>query len=621
MIKYLRSWKPFLKDSQLFLALKSYRLLLLVVCLSMIAQTALTLLQPWPIRSMIDHVIQHPSSHSDHAATANYGLLEFIFFSARGLGSSQTFDFLYIGIGLLMAIFLLNALMLYVQNITLARLGQQVVLRIRENLFSHLISLPHNFFEKARTGDLTSRISKDTADVQDMLESLMTIFVRSLPTVIGILIVSFTLDKVYALTFIFVIPLVYWANVVFTRRTRDAIRQQRCIEGDLASCAQEAFYHHKAVATLSLENNMLGNFLESGRESASQGMKAGHFQGLLTASLDLLIGFTSVLVLFVGILRILHGCLTVGQLMVFMSYLTSLFKPIREISKFTSRMAKSTAAVERIEEITQIDPMKTGAVDLPGALVAPPFRGLIQLEGVDFHYRPGHPVLKGLSLNIPAGSKVAVVGGSGSGKSTILQLIMRLYDPKDGEVRIDGVNIRQFKLASLRSQMAVVLQDSFIFNMSIADNIAMARPGATKEEVIAAAKAAEAHEFICDLPQGYQTVLGEGGAGLSGGQKRRISIARAFLRNAPIVLLDEPTTGLDAASEGRVTDAIRELTKGRTTIIVTHQLSTVSDADLIVVLFRGRIVDIGNQKELLERNGPYRRLWDAQRPESVSLAV
>jgi ATP-binding cassette subfamily B protein len=226
-------------------------------------------------------------------------------------------------------IYLSNSILLYLQNVSLAKLGQQVVLRIRENLFSQLISLPASFFEQRKTGDLTSRISKDTAEVQDLLESILTISVRSLPTVMGILIVSFVLDWIYALTFVFVIPVVYWANAVFTRRIKKAIRQQKSIEGEMASSVQEAFYQHKAVATLSLEDDVVDNFLESGRQSAFHGVQAGRFEGILTASLDLIVGATSLLVLFVGILRIMHGCLTVGQLLVFLAYLNSLFKPIR----------------------------------------------------------------------------------------------------------------------------------------------------------------------------------------------------------------------------------------------------------------------------------------------------
>jgi ATP-binding cassette subfamily B protein len=613
MRERFKTWYTIFRSSQLYLALRAHWGLVLMVSLNMIAQTVLTLVQPWPVRNMIDHIVENPS-HGQNME-AKYDLFRFIGSTIEQFFYSNDFDFLYRGFFALLAIYVSAAVLLYFQNISLARLGQQVVLHIRKNLFSQMIALPHSFFEKAQTGDLTSRISKDTADTQDMLESIITIFVRSFPTVLGILIVSMSMDGIYALTFVLVIPVVYWANVVLTRRTKDAIRRQRRIEGEMASNVQEAFYYHKAVATLSLENDIVEDFLASSRQSALHGEEAGRFQGMLTASLELLVGLTSLLVLFVGVLRILHGCLTVGQLMVFLSYLASLFKPIREISKFTGRIAKSTAAMERIEEIARLNPMEIGAAEMPGAVESPSFRGNIEWKGVAFGYRPGQPILRDFNLSVSQGQKVAFVGDSGSGKSTVLQLLMRLYDPQQGEITIDGVDIRSLKLASLRNQMAIVLQDSFIFNMSIAENIAIARPGATQAEIVEAAGAAEADEFIQALPQGYDTILGEGGAGLSGGQKRRLAIARAFLRDAPIILLDEPTTGLDAASEQRVVEAVKRLSQGKTTLIVSHQLATVADADLIVVISGGKVVESGNHKELLEREGLYKRLWETQQTE------
>lgn len=599
-----------LRQSQLFLALKAQWLPALLVALNMIAQTGLTLVQPWPVRNIIDHVVANPG-HGNGTA-ASYDLFQFIVSSVRHIFHSHDFDFLYKGMGALFAIYLANAVLLYFQNISLVRLGQQVVLHIRKNLFAQTIALPHGFFEQAQTGDLTSRVTNDTSEAQDILESVLTIFIRSIPTVLGILIVTFFMDWIYALTFLLVIPVVYWANIVLTRRTREAIRRQRRIEGKMASSVQEAFYYHKAVTTLSLENDIVDDFMESSRESALHGEEAGRFQGILTASLDLLVGMTTLLVLFVGILRILHGCLTVGRLMVFLSYLTSLFKPIREISKFTGRIAKSAAALERIEEIARLNPLEIGATELPDAREAPSFHGSIRWKDVTFGYLADRPVLEHLSLSVKAGQKVAFVGSSGSGKSTILQLLMRLYDPQQGEISIDGVAIRSLTLHSLRSQMAVVLQDSYIFNTSIEGNIAVGRPGATRREIEEAARAAEADDFIKALPQGYDTALGESGAGLSGGQKRRLAIARAFLRNAPIILLDEPTVGLDAASERKVAEAVKRLAQGKTTLIVTHQLSTVIDADVIVVLTKGMIVQSGAHEELLEKGGPYRELWNAQ---------
>jgi ATP-binding cassette, subfamily B, bacterial len=607
-----RSWLHIVRASQLYLVLRSNRLLTLGIALSMLGQTALTVIQPWPLRAIIDHLIANPTAGRSSLEGIRHNPFRLLTASLNGFLQTADFDFLFRNTGYLVAIFALGAVLLYTQNNWLAQLGQKTVLAVRGNLFSHLISLSESFFEKRRTGDLTSRISKDTADIQDMLESFLTISVRSLPTVIGILIVSFSLDWVYALTFLFVIPQMYWANAIFTRRTKEAVRKQRRIEGTLASNAQEALYCHKAIMTLSLEEGVIDDFLAGGRESAFHGVRAGRSQGMLAASMDFMIGATSVVILFVGALRIVRGCLTIGQLTVFLSYLNSLFKPIREMSKFATQMAKSSAALERIEEIMHLNPNEVGVADLPHAVQAHPFRGDIELCNVTFEYVPDRPVLDDFSLSIRAGQTVALVGGSGSGKSTIIQLIMRLYDPQRGQVTIDGLDIRNFKLVSLRGQMAVAPQDSYIFNMSIKENVAIARAGAGDCEILDACKAAGLDECVQDLSMGYDTCLGEGGSGLSGGQKRRIAIARVILRCSPVLILDEPTSGLDAESERKAIEALKHVAKGKTLIIVTHQLSTIVDADCIVVLSQGRIAEMGTHEQLVQSGGIYTQLWAAQ---------
>ena len=601
----------YLRRSQIWLATKKNWGAALVVVLSLVGQTAMTLLQPWPVKSIVDHIIREVPTAGTVTGT-QVGLIHFILGSVREFLAGTTFDFLYRGIGLLALIILLNSLFLYLQNIYLTRLGQRVILEVRTKLFAHLMTLPQRFFEEMRSGDLTNRISKDTAELQAILEAFIIVLVRSLPTVIGILVVAFTLDWIYALTFVLVIPVVGLATSYFSRRTKEAMRRQRRLEGALASTAQEAIYYHKAVVSLSLENDLTDDLLVDGRLSARSGIQAGRYQGFLTSSVEFMVSVTTALVLFIGALRILHGCLTVGQLMVFLSYLSSLFKPVRQFSKFMGQVATSIASNERIEEIMRLNPAAVGAAELPDAAEAPPFTGRVRFRAVTFSYRPEHKVLRDFSLEVPPGMKVAIVGESGSGKSTVISLLLRLYDPQEGTVSIDGIDIRRLTLSSLRAQLATVLQDSYIFDATVRENIAMARPGATDEEITGAARAAEAHDFIEELPQGYETQLGEAGATLSGGQKRRLAIARAILRNAPVVVLDEPTAGLDAASERRVVEALDRLTVGKTTIVVTHQLSTVANANRIVVMDNGMVVDKGTHNELLARRGHYWRLWQKQ---------
>jgi len=603
--------------SQIWQATRKSWGLVLVVAGSLIGQTAMTLLQPWPVKSIIDHIIREVPT-AGVVTGSRVGLVHFILGSIKAFITGTEFGFLYKGIGLLALIILFNSLFLYLQNIYLTRLGQRVTLEVRSKLFSHLINLPHRFFEETKSGDLTNRISKDTAELQAILESFIIILVRSIPTIAGILIVAFTLDWIYASTFVLVIPVVFLATSYFSKRTKEAMRQQRRVEGSLASTAQEAIYYHKAVASLSLEGDLTDDLIADGKLSALRGVQAGRYQGLLTSSVEFMVSLTTAFVLLIGALRILHGCLTVGQLMVFMSYLTSLFKPVRQFSKFMGQVAKAMASNERIEEIMRLNPLDIGASEMPGAVDAPTFMGRIQFNHVHFGYRQGQKVLNDFNLMVSPGEKVAIVGDSGCGKTTVINLLMRLYDPKVGTVTIDGADIRGFTLGSLRAQMATVLQDSYIFNATIKENIALARTGATDEQIVAAAQAAEAHDFIMQLSEGYDTLIGEGGAGLSGGQKRRLAIARSICRDVPIVILDEPTAGLDAASERRVTDALDRLTARKTTLIVTHQLSTVTNADRIVVMDNNHVVEQGTHMELLARRGLYWQRWQQQMGETGS---
>ena len=606
-----------LTRSQIWQAARRNWVLVLVVVGSLIGQTAMTLLQPWPVKSIIDQIIREVPSAGSVTGT-QVGLVHFILGSIQEFVTGNEFDFLYKGIGLLALIILFNSLFLYLQNIYLTRLGQRVTLEVRTRLFSHLINLPHRFFEESRSGDLTNRISKDTAELQAILESFIIIAVRSLPTILGILIVAFTLDWIYALTFVFVIPVVYLATSYFSKRTKEAMRLQRRVEGAMASTAQEAIYYHKAVASLSLEADVTDDLIADGKLSAVRGVQAGRYQGMLTSSVEFMVSLTTAIVLLIGALRILHGCLTVGQLMVFLSYLNSLFKPVRQFSKFIGHMAKAIASNERIEEIMRLNPVDIGAAELPNAIEAPQFRGHILFNKVSFGYKPGQKVLRDFNLEVKPGEKVAIVGDSGCGKTTVINLLMRLYDPQNGKISIDGVDISSFSLSSLRAQIATVLQDSYIFDTTIKENIALARNSATHEQIVGAAQAAEAHEFIMQLSEGYDAPVGEGGAGLSGGQKRRLTIARSILRDVPIVILDEPTAGLDAISEKRVMDALDRLTTDKTTLIVTHQLSTIANADHIVVLDKGKVAEQGTHSQLLAKGSLYWRLWQNQMGESKS---
>lgn len=605
--------RPFanIKNSMLWQALANNKVLCLVVFISLAGQTATTIFLPWPIKSIIDYLIQKVPTAGIGAGSI-VGLTDFIIHSVYALFSNEDFQFIYIHMLIFTGIIFFNSLFLYLQSTYLVQLGQNVVFEIRNRLFTHLINLPRSFFSGHSSGDLTSRISSDTNEVKNILKVGIITAVKSIPTVLGILVIAFSLDWIYALTFVIVIPLIYVATYYFSDQARKTLRQWRKMEGTLSSGAQEAIYSHKAVAALSAENDFANELMENSRLSVESGIKAGRFQGLLLSSVEYIISMTTAFVLFVGALRILHGCLTIGQLTIFMAYSRSLFTPIRQFSTLMGQVAQSLVSYERIEEIMTIQPSEVGAGERPTAVSAPSFRGDILFSGIFFGYTKDRNILDDFNLSIRQGEKVAIVGDSGSGKTTILNLLMRFYDPQRGNIMVDGYDIRDFTLHSLRSQIAFVLQDSYIFNTTARENIALAMGNIDDDKIILAAKAARAHDFIMQLKDGYNTVLAEGGSKLSGGQKRRIAIARAIIRDVPIVIMDEPTVGLDAGNEKLVVEALEKLTEKKTTIVITHQLSTIAKTDFIAVMDKGKIVETGTHDKLLTNRDYYWRLWKNQ---------
>jgi ABC-type multidrug transport system fused ATPase/permease subunit len=356
-------------------------------------------------------------------------------------------------------------------------------------------------------------------------------------------------------------------------------------------------------------------FRAEARQSLDASIESARLGGAFNRTIKVLSAIGTALVVWLGASRVLEGQMSPGDLVVFAAYIVELYTPVQNMSELAVQFMESLVSGERVLEIMRTAPR---IVDRPGAVAAPPFRGEVRFDNVTFGYAPGNPILDGLRLEVPAGSTVALVGGSGAGKSTILNLLLRFFDPWKGRVLIDGHDIRRFKLQSLRSQVSVVLQESVLFRRTVRENIAYGKPKATLDEIVAAAKAAHAHEFIENLPDGYDTVLDEQGANLSGGQRQRMALARAYLRNAPILILDEPTSGLDAVTESQLTETLEELSRGKTTIIIAHRFSTIERADMVLVLERGLIVQQGTHTELLAQPGLYRELYEAQQTGTES---
>jgi subfamily B ATP-binding cassette protein MsbA len=421
--------------------------------------------------------------------------------------------------------------------------------------------------------------------------------------------VMFYLDWRFSLIGLSVAPALFVMVYRYTRRIKDAARDVKKKESALASVVQESISSARVVKAFSTEDFEERRLDRESRESVDLSLKARSLKARLAPLVDIIVAIGTCLVLWYGVRLVLAGRLTSGALLVFVIYLGKMYKPMKNLSKMADTLSKAAISFERIRDVLGIE---SDVVDRSGARPAPPLRGRIEFANVEFGFAPDQVVLNGLSLTVAAGQKAALVGMTGSGKSTLLCLIPRLYDARGGQVLIDGTDVRDYKLSSLRRQISFVLQDALLFRASVAQNIAYGRADATRHEIVRAAQLARADEFINRLPNGYDTILGERGDTLSGGQRQRIAIARAIIRNAPILLLDEPSASLDPESEQLIFEGLSTLMAGRTTITIAHRLATVRNADIIFVLDNGAIAEQGNHEELMAKGGLYSRLYQIQ---------
>jgi ATP-binding cassette subfamily B protein len=559
---------------------------------ALLAEIALRLLEPWPLKLLVDYVLVPQAGSAP-------GML-------AGLEPGTLIMLTAIMVILVAA---LRAAAAYGSTVALALAGNRVLAAVRADLYRHIQRLSLTFHSRAQTGDLITRLTSDISRLQDVTITAMLPLVVNMLTLVGMLLVMLWLNWQLALLALVVVPFFAFTMGHGGRRIRNVAREERKREGLLATSAAEALGSIKVVQALGIEALLEKAFAHQNDRSLREGVRGRRLSAGLERSVDVLVAIGTALVIGYGATQVFHGAMLLGDLLVFLAYLKSAFKPMRDLAKYTGRIAKASAAGERIVELLDTMPE---VHDLKGAAPAPPLKGQVVFEQVSFAYESGSETLRGLNLTVAPGSTVALVGPSGSGKSTLSHLLLRFYDPTAGRVLIDGRDIRSYTLASLRRQIAVVLQESVLFAGSVRENIAYGTQYTNDDKIIAAAKIANAHDFIMRLPQSYQTVLGERGATLSGGQRQRIAIARAAVRQAPIVILDEPTTGLDQASEQAVSAALEQLTEGCTTFLIAHNLCTVEHADIICYIEHGQIVEQGTHAELLARNGKYAALYDLQ---------
>lgn len=579
--------------------LRKQRLLIGFSMATLFCEIGFRLLEPLPLKFIFDGIFAEKTGTTPIHLPSVFSTLD-----TRMLLLLSTLSVL--------AIAGLRAIAAYGNTVGFALVGNRVLTEVRSALYCHLQTLSLSFHNKARSGELTLRVISDVSILQEVAVTALLPLLANTLILIGMIGVMLWLNVQLALLSFLIFPLFWISTVRLTRRIREVSQQQRRREGAMAATTAESIGAIKIVHALSLQDKFAAVFQTQNHKNLKEGVKAKRLAANLERTVDVLIGAATALVLWRGTELVLNNALTPGDLLVFLSYLKNALKPVRDFAKYTGRIAKASAAGDRIIDLLDQTPE---IQDLPNAKPAPPFQGTVEFCNVSFAYDVNHPVLRGIDVVVQPGQRVAIVGHSGSGKSTLANLLLRLYDPTDGGILIDHQDIRSYTLTSLRAQISVVLQDSLLFAASVWDNIAYGSPHATPEAVIAAAKLANAHDFITALPHGYDTILGERGVTLSGGQRQRISIARAAIRHAPILVLDEPTTGLDKENEHEVLEALERLSQGRTTFFIVHDLNLAARADFILYIERGRLVERGTHRELMQLNGRYANLYRLQAAE------
>lgn len=573
--------------------LREHWLLMLLGLLALIADVIFRVLEPWPMKFVIDGVTASLGADLSDAAGVQ----------------PATAQLLVTWAIILAAIVAGRALANYASTICFAFVGSRVATSLRSRVFEHVQSLSLRYHSKASVGDTSQRLVGDIGRLQEVAVTAGLPLVGNVLTLIVLTVVMVWLDPLLS-----VIVLLAAAAYLFFSRTKSpritqASRKTRKGEGKLVGSAAEALGAIRVVQAYGLESTVAANFRAGNAVALSQGIKARRLAAALERSTDVIVGIATAAVLALGGWQVMRQQITPGDLVLFMMYLKIAMKPLRDMAKYTGRIARAAASGERIADLMD---ERVEIQDLPGA------RDIGRVDGdLAFHQmsaRDGHgrPLFKDFSFHIPAGQRVAVLGPSGAGKSTLASYVLRLADPESGQILLDGYDIGRVTRASLRSQVSILLQESVLFATTVRENIRFGRMDAADLEVEAAAKRAGAHEFIMALPEGYDTKLGQRGDTLSGGQRQRIAIARAMLRNAPVVILDEATTGLDPASKALVESSLRDLTRNRTTLVITHDLSTIRDLDRVVWLEDGQLIEDGRPELLLGDPDSQLSRWVAQ---------
>ncbi len=577
------------------------RRLIITSFVVLLTASGLRLLEPWPLAFAIDIVM----GDVKHNTLLNG-------FNTESLTQE---DLLWLCAGGIIAVAALRAVAGYVSTIGMALAGSRVMSEIRRNLFVHLLRLPLAFHHRSRTGDLTMRLIND---IGMMREVTVTAFMPMLSNIVifaGMFGIMLYLDWKLTLLTLLPMPVLALTTLHSSRKIRDVSRTQRKREGNLAAKSSEFMTGIATIQAMSLEKAATEAFNGNDAQSLKQNVQSKRLAAGMERRVDLLIAATTAMVVFLGAKSVLSGLMSAGELLIFISYLKNAFRPVREFAKYSGRLSKATTAGERIAELLHT-PVATS--EKTGGKTLAESAQDIRFEAVSFGYRTDDgaanpPALQNISFLLPAGRSLAITGPSGAGKSTLSQLLLRLYEPCSGRIVIGGHDLREYDTSSLRKRIGYLPQESLLFGVSIRENIALGADGdVTEEAIIAAARLANAHDFITELPNGYDTVVSERGMSLSGGQRQRIAIARTAIRRNAFLLLDEPGVGLDSKNEREVTDALMQLMRGKTSLIITHNLDFAARADHILLLDGGHIAEQGDHHSLLKQQGRYFELWNMQ---------
>jgi ABC-type multidrug transport system fused ATPase/permease subunit len=621
-----REWKPLWHVVRTYAQYaKPYWKVILLSVVWVLLRVGVDILRPWPLKFVIDQALKGIPL-SDH------------FPFARIINSMDSWHLLGVSCAMIIVLALSYGFFAWKSSACITSIGQRMTCDIRRAVFRHVQALPLPFYDRHRTGDLVTRVHNDISNIEDLLVSTVNVLLVNGLAIIGTLLMLTRLNYRFALIALLIVPALYAVARHYILSIKTAQRLAKSKDAEIASLVQENVSLIRTVQSFAQEEYEAARFEIPARAALAAGLRATGLQSRLEPSVEILTSVGTMLIVLYGARQVLLGSMTLGTLIVVLTYLQSLYSPVRQLAKMVNTMNKALISAERVTELLEL---KTETQNDHETTPCPELKGEISFTQVSFSYprRVGEsatahpqvpPTLQDIHLDVKPGMSVAIIGTTGSGKTTLTSLLPRLYSPTQGTIRFDGMDLRKLERKSLRRQISVVPQDAALFRATIWENIAYGArnlpPGFSPEWIQDLSKRqacrelferirfyaneANAHEFIARLPDGYDTILGERGGTLSGGQRQRIAIARAMIREAPILILDEPTTGLDAASSRRVMEALDRLRQGKTSFIVAHHLRTIRDADLIVVLENGRIVEAGTHRELNHLGSRYRHFLD-----------